>query len=597
MAESSSSFGNNNSTFSEKNSKRKTRNESEKRRRDTFNQLISELTLLVAKDDRKMDKSSVLKCAINFLKQQHFQAESTSGEASNVALDSKLRITTGCNLPEIVQLYMDALAAGTFCIHCSGHIEHASTSFAALFDDTIYDLQGKNFFDLLDDASAESFSGAISTELLHSVPASTAMHSTTTLQERVTTKKLRRQLLEPNESLRFVGVIVPLSNPPESEVTLETISSWERRNANFTVLYNTEFVCVDAEGCQLLGYSRLDLLGTSGYDYIHMDDLLQVAESHTQLIKLGTYQIRPHRLQTKSHQWIWVNCMAIIFEGEASIKKVRCNYRVVSMENVKKFKETITFMKSKSTEILLPLSIAVSSGSNSQNPPCTTSAISTVVCPLSITSALSAVGNNLASFCATDDSSSEQPNDSVSVIASEKHTNSSCTAKIVIGPLPPKRMRKGGSNVLPGSYRYLCSDNIPSTSFGCTSSRCQRLSTALSSLSSEPLSSKRRSQIPLAFIEHYPLPDSKLADNNESRKNTLNLTLSSTSTVGLFHTLDGNFYKVTPAALSISPMYQQVWEELQHRSEILRQQVFQKEMELRELHLKRFLASLNGDKY
>ncbi|KAL4003827.1 Helix-loop-helix DNA-binding domain family protein [Acanthocheilonema viteae] len=195
MAESSSSFGNNNSTFSEKNSKRKTRNESEKRRRDTFNQLISELTLLVAKDDRKMDKSSVLKCAINFLKQQHFQAESTSGEASNVALDSKLRITTGCNLPEIVQLYMDALAAGTFCIHCSGHIEHASTSFAALFDDTIYDLQGKNFFDLLDDASAESFSGAISTELLHSVPASTAMHSTTTLQERVTTKKLRRQLL------------------------------------------------------------------------------------------------------------------------------------------------------------------------------------------------------------------------------------------------------------------------------------------------------------------------------------------------------------------------------------------------------------------
>lgn len=42
-------------------------------------------------------------------------------------------------------------------------------------------------------------------------------------------------------------------------------------------------------------------------------------------------------------------------------------------------------------------------------------------------------------------------------------------------------------------------------------------------------------------------------------------------------------------------MYQQVWEELQRRSDILRQQVFQKEMELRELHLKRFLASLHGD--
>uniref|UniRef100_A0A0R3RMH4 BHLH domain-containing protein n=1 Tax=Elaeophora elaphi TaxID=1147741 RepID=A0A0R3RMH4_9BILA len=119
---------------------RKTRNESEKRRRDTFNRLIAELTLLVAKGDRKMDKSSVLKCAINFLKKQHFQAESTSDEASNTVLDHKLRIVTGCNLPEIVQLYMDALAAGTFCIHCSGHIEHASTSFATLFDDAVINI-------------------------------------------------------------------------------------------------------------------------------------------------------------------------------------------------------------------------------------------------------------------------------------------------------------------------------------------------------------------------------------------------------------------------------------------------------------------------
>ncbi|EJW71220.1 hypothetical protein WUBG_17872 [Wuchereria bancrofti] len=107
------------------------------------------------------------------------------------------------------------------------------------------------------------------------------------------------------------------------------------------------------------------------------------------------------------------------------------------------------------------------------------------------------------------------------------------------------------------------------------------------------LQSKRRNQIPVAVIEHYPLSDSKLkateatlaaSNSNESRINVSNLTSSSTS-------------MVTPAALSISPMYQQVWEELQRRSEILRQQVLQKEMELRELHLKRFLASLHGDKY
>ncbi|VIO92368.1 helix-loop-helix DNA-binding domain containing protein [Brugia malayi] len=618
MAQSNSSFSDNTPTFSEKGLKRKTRNESEKRRRDTFNQLIGELTLLVAKDDRKMDKSSVLKCAINFLKQQRFQAESTSDEASSTALDSKLRITTGYNIPDIVQLYMDALAAGTFCIHCSGHIEHASTSFATLFDDTMCELQGANFFDLLDDKSAENFCGTISTEVLHSVPNGTTMHSTI-IQETVTTKKLRRQLLvigyvkktthnnddlcisdkveeseinkskkkivaiteEVNESLRFVGVIIPLSNRPESEVTLEMINSWERRNANFTIIYNTEFVCVDAKGCQLLGYSRFDLLGTSGYDYIHTNDLLQVAENHTQLMELGTYQIRSHRLRTKSHQWIWVNCMAVI-ENEISFKRVRCNYRVISMENVKKFKENVTSTKRKSTEFLLSFSTGKSNSNNSQNSHCTTNAN---IYPLSVSSLSSSTGNASKSFCTTGHSSSEQANNSLSATAPEKHSSSSCTAKIVIAPLPVKKIRKGESSEL--------SDNSPSTSFKYSSSLCQPSSTVLSTLSAEMLQSKRRNQIPVAVIEHYPLSDSKLktteatlaaSNSNESRINVSNLTSSSTS-------------MVTPAALSISPMYQQVWEELQRRSEILRQQVLQKEMELRELHLKRFLASLHGDKY
>uniref|UniRef100_A0A158Q8I5 NEDD4-binding protein 1 n=1 Tax=Elaeophora elaphi TaxID=1147741 RepID=A0A158Q8I5_9BILA len=310
------------------------------------------------------------------------------------------------------------------------------------------------------------------------------------------------------------------------------------------------------------------------------------------VIKVGTYQIRPHRLRAKSHQWIWVNCSAVI-ETQTSIKRVRCNYRVANMESVKKFKEKTTFTELKSIEVPLPFSTVISSGSNSQSSHFTTTVSNTVVHSLSIMSPLLAIENGPASFRTTDDSSSEQANDSVSIIASGKHTSNSCAAKIVIGPLPPKRMRKGGSNEATGSCRSLYSDNTPSTSFEHTSSLCQLSSTALSSPSSETLPSKRRNQIPLAFIEHYPLPDSKLTtaevasaanDSNESRVNVLNLASSSTS-------------MMTPAALSISPMYQQVWEELQRRSEILRQQVFQKEMELRELHLKRFLASIiHGDK-
>lgn len=47
---------------------RKTRNLSEKKRRDQFNMLINELCSMVAANNKKMDKSTVLKSAIQFLK-------------------------------------------------------------------------------------------------------------------------------------------------------------------------------------------------------------------------------------------------------------------------------------------------------------------------------------------------------------------------------------------------------------------------------------------------------------------------------------------------------------------------------------------------
>ena len=46
---------------------RKSRNMSEKKRRDQFNILIHELSFMVS-SNRKLDKSSVLKAAITFLK-------------------------------------------------------------------------------------------------------------------------------------------------------------------------------------------------------------------------------------------------------------------------------------------------------------------------------------------------------------------------------------------------------------------------------------------------------------------------------------------------------------------------------------------------
>ena len=51
--------------------KRKSRNLSEKKRRDQFNMLVTELGSMVSPNNRKMDKTTVLKTTISFLKQHN----------------------------------------------------------------------------------------------------------------------------------------------------------------------------------------------------------------------------------------------------------------------------------------------------------------------------------------------------------------------------------------------------------------------------------------------------------------------------------------------------------------------------------------------
>lgn len=50
---------------------RKSRNLSEKKRRDQFNMLINELCSMVSTSARKMDKSTVLRSTIAFLRTHH----------------------------------------------------------------------------------------------------------------------------------------------------------------------------------------------------------------------------------------------------------------------------------------------------------------------------------------------------------------------------------------------------------------------------------------------------------------------------------------------------------------------------------------------
>ncbi|XP_068234355.1 circadian locomoter output cycles protein kaput-like [Palaemon carinicauda] len=86
--------------------KRKSRNLSEKKRRDQFNLLINELSSMVASNNRKMDKSTVLKATIAFLKNQ---------KACNSPMEYKFQYLIN-NEPKVRQLC--ALANPLIIVSC-----------------------------------------------------------------------------------------------------------------------------------------------------------------------------------------------------------------------------------------------------------------------------------------------------------------------------------------------------------------------------------------------------------------------------------------------------------------------------------------------
>lgn len=71
---------------------RKSRNLSEKKRRDQFNLLISELSTMVASSNRKMDKSTVLKATIAFLKNQKGEPGVCEGGAGGAGVTVKRQV-------------------------------------------------------------------------------------------------------------------------------------------------------------------------------------------------------------------------------------------------------------------------------------------------------------------------------------------------------------------------------------------------------------------------------------------------------------------------------------------------------------------------
>merc|ERR1719210_166550 len=76
----------------------------------------------------------------------------------------------------------------------------------------------------------------------------------------------------------------------------------------FTSRYSLEwkFLYLDNRAPPIIGYLSFEVLGTSGYDYYHADDLDRIVQCHESLMKTGEATSCYHRFLTKGQQWIWL---------------------------------------------------------------------------------------------------------------------------------------------------------------------------------------------------------------------------------------------------------------------------------------------------
>lgn len=111
---------------------------------------------------------------------------------------------------------------------------------------------------------------------------------------------------------------MPLVDSSKSEFTSRHSLEWK-------------FLFLDHRAPPIIGYLPFELLGTSGYDYYHVDDLEKVVNCHEALMQKGEGTSCYYRFLTKGQQWIWLQTRFYISYHQWNSKPefIVCTHRVV----------------------------------------------------------------------------------------------------------------------------------------------------------------------------------------------------------------------------------------------------------------------------
>uniref|UniRef100_A0AAR2KGD5 Circadian locomoter output cycles protein kaput n=1 Tax=Pygocentrus nattereri TaxID=42514 RepID=A0AAR2KGD5_PYGNA len=347
---------------------RVSRNKSEKKRRDQFNVLIKELGTMLPGNTRKMDKSTILQKSIDFLR-KHKEIAAQS-ESSEIRQDWKPPFLSN---EEFTQLMLEALDGFFLAIMTDGNIIYVSESVTSLLEHLPSDLVDQNLLNFLPLGEHSEVYKALSTHILEG-EALTPDYLKTKNQLEFCCHMLRGTI-DPKEPpvyeyVKFIGNFKSLNTVPNSTRNgfegviqrslrpsfedrvcfiatvrlakpqfIKEMCTVEEPNEEFTSRHSLEwkFLFLDHRAPPIIGYLPFEVLGTSGYDYYHVDDLETLAKCHEHLMQYGKGKSCYYRFLTKGQQWIWLQTHYYItyHQWNSRPEFIVCTHTVVSYAEVR----------------------------------------------------------------------------------------------------------------------------------------------------------------------------------------------------------------------------------------------------------------------
>uniref|UniRef100_UPI00398EC816 neuronal PAS domain-containing protein 2 n=1 Tax=Pristiophorus japonicus TaxID=55135 RepID=UPI00398EC816 len=366
--------------------KRASRNKSEKKRRDQFNVLIKELSTMLQGSTHKMDKSTVLQRTIDFLQKQ--KEISAQTEACEIRPDWKPPFLSN---EEFTQLMLEALGGFLIALSADGNISYISDSVSSLLGHLPSDLVDQNILNFLPEQEHAEVYKLLSNQML--MTDQVARDYLNNQNHIEFCCHLSRGSLDPKEPpmyeyVKFVGNfrfhnLVPMSscNGFESAISrsfrsetkqaclvatvrlvipqfLKELCNVEEPCEEFTSRHSLEwkFLFLDHRAPPIIGYLPFEVLGTSGYDYYHVDDLELLARCHEHLMQFGKGKSCYYRFLTKGQQWIWLqtNYYITYHQWNSKPEFIVCTHTVVSYAEVRAERRRELGLEEPAPEILAP---------------------------------------------------------------------------------------------------------------------------------------------------------------------------------------------------------------------------------------------------